>query len=254
MKKLNQKQWGILGTSLGSVLIIVALLTMVGIGSNDTYAAKVTQCSCTTGTYDSTTNKCIVTKTETITCYTGPDAGGATSSPVCSTTSGCTQTGHSGMTVTAVWYRWSCPKITTTTSSCTCPTGTENDGSGNCVEKPSSSSSVCKKGEYKIAGDCVTCTQGSYCPGDGSINACPSDKPKSNAGSSSVSDCKASGSLACKAGEYRIAGDCVTCTQGSYCPGDGSINACPTDRPKSNAGSTSIDDCKASGSLACKAG
>ena len=50
MKKISKKEWGILGISLGSVLIIVALLTMVGIGSGDTYAAAVVK-DCPAGQY-----------------------------------------------------------------------------------------------------------------------------------------------------------------------------------------------------------
>ena len=335
MKKLNQKQWGILGTSLGSVLIIVALLTMVGIGSGDTYAATTCTCpdgwtveggqcvyrstqtekcndsscsnvnangsfeSCGATQYDSTRDvyykQCVSKFTkvceenaETVVCSAGTYHYAGTSCSSCTSGYYCPG-GTFKSTDTSVGGRYKCPEnATCTVSSFTCNDGYEPNGSGGCKEKKicaagsykttgdycticpvgsycpgdnvkhdcpsntqqgqSTCGETCKAGEYRIAGDCVTCTQGSYCPGDGSIQACPTDKPKSNAGSSSVSDCKASSSLACKAGEYRIAGDCVTCTQGSYCPGDGSIQACPTDKPKSNAGSSSVSDCKASGS------
>ena len=239
MKKLNQKQWGILGTSAGSMLIIVALLTMVGIGSNDTYAAAVVQCTCTSGTYDSSTGKCVKTTTTTTMCC-GKGQACSTYSE-CSSTSGCTYTGGGA---------YSCPKTTTSTTACTCPTGTTPNGSGGCVTASSPNGSgttkTCEKGRYKIGGECVKCELGYYCPGDGSKQACPSGKT-SSAGATSESDCKSTSTKTCQAGEYKIAGDCVTCPQGSYCPGgdDSTRHDCPAGTT-SGAGKSSKSDCKSS--------
>ena len=167
--------------SAGSMLIIVALLTMVGIGSNDTYSASVVQCTCTSGTYDSSTGKCVKTTTTTTMCC-GKGQACSTYSE-CSSTSGCTYTGGGA---------YSCPKTTTSTTACTCPTGTTPNGSGGCVTASSpggSGTTTCTAGKYKIGGECVTCELGYYCTGDGSKNACPSGTT-SSAGASSESDCK----------------------------------------------------------------
>ena len=247
MKKLNQKQWGILGTSAGSMLIIVALLTMVGIGSNDTYAAAVVQCTCTSGTYDSSTGKCVKTTTTTTMCC-GKGQACSTYSE-CSSTSGCTYTGGGA---------YSCPKTTTSTTACTCPTGTTPNGSGGCVTASSPNGSgttkTCEKGRYKIGGECVKCELGYYCPGDGSKQACPSGKT-SSAGATSESDCKSTSTKTCQAGEYKIAGDCVTCPQGSYCPGgdDSTRHDCPAGTT-SGAGKSSKSDCKSTSTKTCQAG
>ena len=63
--KNSKKTWGILGTSMGSMLIIVALLTMVGMGSNDTYAAET--CSCPEG-YSLSADKTKCTKGTILDC------------------------------------------------------------------------------------------------------------------------------------------------------------------------------------------
>lgn len=287
MKKLNQKQWGILGTSLGSVLIIVALLTMVGIGSNDTYAATTTSCTCPSGyTHVPNTANCIKSTTESYSCCSGLSCKEHTGVDYCSSTEGCslTSTKEVGLGSTAHTVSvYSCSKKTTTDAACTCPDGTTSNGSGQCVGSSSSSSSskpssgsgsdttTCSPGQYYAGlGVCATCPSGSYCPGGNFATSssnrsggvkCPDNKPYSDAGSSSVSDCKtSSGSLSCPSGEYRAAGDCVTCPQGSYCPGgdDSTKHDCPIDKPKSNAGSSSINDCKAGDSgenrITCLAG
>ena len=65
--KSSKKTWGMLGTSMGSMLIIVALLTMVGIGSQDTYAVKKL-CICNHGAYNSGTSTCTWQDLEEYTC------------------------------------------------------------------------------------------------------------------------------------------------------------------------------------------
>ena len=283
MKKLNQKQWGILGTSLGSVLIIVALLTMVGIGSGDTYAATTCTCpdgwkveggqcvyrstqtekcndsscsnvvisgsleSCGSTQYDSTrkvyykectakfTKACSENGTSVV-CSAGTYYQGNGSTSCSSCTSGYYCPGGTFKTTdTSVGGRISCPSnATCTVSSFTCNDGYEPNGSGGCKEKKK-----CAAGSYKTTGDyCTICPVGSYCPGDNAKHDCPSNTQQ---GQSTCGE-------TCKAGEYRIAGDCVTCTQGSYCPGDGTIQTCPPDKPKSKVGSSSVNDCKTSGS------
>lgn len=281
MKKLNQKQWGILGTSLGSLLIIVALLTMVGIGSNDTYAATTTSCTCPAGyTHKPNTSICTKTLTESYSCCSGASCESFMGISSCSTTEGCTlknskEVGY-GQTKHMV-YEYSCSKATTANATCACPSGTTSNSSGQCVASSSSSSgtgmTTCSPGQYYAGqGKCASCPSGSYCPGGNFVTSssnisggakCPDDKPYSEPNSSSISDCKASTggeSLSCPAGEYRAAGDCVTCPQGSYCPGgsDSTRHDCPADKPKSKAGSTSRIDCVASDSnpnrITCEAG
>lgn len=231
MKKLNQKQWGILGTSLGSVLIIVALLTMVGIGSNDTYAAQVTQCICNSGTYDPTLNKCIEAIETTICANKACNV--STGFPVGDVT-GCTPTGiEQGL--------YSCIGKETITSECTCPDGTENNGSGNCVKKPSSSSSVCAKGEYRIAGDCVPCPQGSYCS-NSTINACP---PGTTSGprSTSITDCKSSGTVNSCA-NLSIGATCTTSDgKTGTCQDSGSSSGGRVCKANSPGSGTNIGNC-----------
>jgi hypothetical protein len=129
-KKLNQKEWGILGTSLGSFLIIVALLTMVGIGSGDSYAANseegytwtcteydvssVATSPCSSGTYDSSSQKCESTSGSEV-CYTGIDA--ETKGNRCTDTNGCSYDGicSSGQ---SSWLEWTCPIIVVSDPDC----------------------------------------------------------------------------------------------------------------------------------------
>ena len=207
--------------SAGSMLIIVALLTMVGIGSNDTYSASVVQCTCTSGTYDSSTGKCVKTTTTTTMCC-GKGQACSTYSE-CSSTSGCTYTGGGA---------YSCPKTTTSTTACTCPTGTTPNGSGGCVTASSPGGS----------GTTTTCSAGTYYTGaTKKCEPCLSGTT-SSAGATSLADCNKS-TPACSAGKYKIGGECVTCELGYYCTGDGSKNACPSGTT-SSAGASSESDCK----------
>ena len=257
MKKVmknSKKTWGILGTSMGSMLIIVALLTMVGMGSSDTYAGEM--CSCSSDTTRQG-NRCVKTVDTAQTLYicTTDACVSKTGQPKGSPSGDCVAAGEAGL------YR--CSKTTSKTEFhvCTCASGSPNS-SGLCEatttgdddnpsnpnkptggdDKPSSTPDECKKGEYYTGdGTCGICPSGAYCPGDGFAHTCPSNKQK---GQSTCGE-----SLSCPEGEYRAAGDCVPCPQGSYCPGgsDSTRHDCPPDRPKSNARSSSDSDCKATG-------
>lgn len=214
--KNSKKTWGILGTSMGSMLIIVALLTMVGMGSNDTYAAETCK-KCPDG-YNPSGLICIK-ETRTSVC----------SNSVCQA--------RTGVPVGDTAGKGTCSKDSVGLNNCIKTEYAECTATGD-----DSVSKSCIPGEYYTGGGtCGVCPSGSYCPGDGSIHACPSNKQE---GQSTCGE-----SLSCPSGEYRAAGDCVTCPQGSYCPGgsDSTRHDCPPDRPKSNAGSSSDSDCKATG-------
>lgn len=211
--KNSKKTWGILGTSMGSMLIIVALLTMVGMGSNDTYAA----CKCPTGYNPTATG-----------CYRETHITGCLNS-TCQARTGVPVRKKTGS---------NCTEDSVGVFSCTIPEYADCEDGDD--DKPSSTPDECKKGEYYTGeGTCGICPSGAYCPGDGFAHTCPSNTQK---GQSVCGE-------TCPVGEYRAAGDCVTCPQGSYCPGgsDSTRHDCPPDRPKSNAGSSSDSDCKATG-------
>ena len=207
MKIISKKQWGIAGVSLGSVLIIVALLTMVGIGTEDTYAASVTECICNKGTYDPSMNKCVKTSTttkyvcKTTTCQlnTGYQMGSV---------SGCSPVGAVGVDL------YICKTTTTSTSTCACPEGSTLNSSGDCVSNPTPT--TCPKGKYRSGGTCVACPSGSYCPGDNKSYSCP------NHATCTASDFTCNGgyqddgtgtacTAKCKQGEYLKDGECVAC-------------------------------------------
>ena len=206
MKKLNQKYWGILGTSLGSLLIIVALLTMVGIGSGDTYAA--TTCTCPSGyTKNGTNCTKVVYKDQGTTCCLGGNCSGSGHSTCTSGVQcGSTKT-ESGATLCQN------PKIPNTeTIAATCTTTV-----------------TCSEGEYHVGqGHCDTCPAGSWCPGgtfnygdqNVGMNKCP-DGTISSAGKSSKSDCVSTSQTTCPAGQYYLdsSKNCTSCEAGNYCPG-----------------------------------
>ena len=230
MKKLNQKQWGILGTSLGSVLIIVALLTMVGIGSGDTYAAT-NFCGCTKGRREG--NKCVETKTESVTCQEGTKATGT----LCSSLSGYTCTAGGACTDAKGnpilnCSKKNCTKTTTNEYSCTCTSGTPNS-TGACIT--SSTPTSCSSGEYISGSTCELCQSGSYCPGDGKIYTCPTNATCSASSFTCNKGYHKSGNICaadtgtnignCPAGTYyQGQNHAATCTEGYYCPG-GTYNA-----------------------------
>lgn len=215
MKKLNQKQWGILGTSLGSVLIIVALLTMVGIGSGDTYAAT-TYCRCTKGKQEG--NKCVETETKSETCTAGPNAYGT----LCSSLSGYKCTGNgvckkSDGTIITNCVENTCTKTTTNEYPCTCTSGTP-DSTGACVDTgPTPTSTTCASGTYYDGNTgCLPCTAGFYCP---------------------------SGTYSHAKGDINGSGR-TTCPAGSYCPaGVSSPTTCDPGYTTNGTGKTSKADC-----------
>lgn len=125
MKNITKKQWGIVGTQIGSILIIVALMSIISIGSGDTYASP-NLCSCSTGTRQG--NACVVTTTKTTLCCAAGQSCSAYDT--CSSTAGCTYSG-SGM--------YSCTKSIQSTTECTCPSGTKLQTSGVCEPKTDNS-------------------------------------------------------------------------------------------------------------------
>ena len=259
--KNSKKTWGMLGTSMGSMLIIVALLTMVGIGSSDTYAAKKV-CTCSDGRWVQGTDRCAITEDENYTCQPGdPNLKACEGEgPVT-----CTCTRKKTTFVAA-----SCKDIDDSDDTDdkpnkpTPPTGGDDD-KPNKPTKPSggdddSGKNIgnCPAGTYYLGlNHAATCPPGYYCPG-GTYNAdtgdiisgcektaCPAGTT-SSAGASSESQCQGNGDkTSCKAGQYyRGNGLCYTCPAGSYCP-EGSLGAtsCPAGTT-SPAGSSSESDCK----------
>ena len=202
--KNSKKTSGILGTSLGSMLIIVALLTMVGMGSSDTYAGTSLtgeKCTCPDG-YTPSGAKCTKTTTTTYTCYTGETS----LSPTCSSTSGCTMTGKSGLSAVSVWYKYSCPKVTTESKACECSGGGTANSSGMCEEKEPSTKN-CLSTQYKSGDNCLPCPSGATC--DGTSYTCKSgfvDNGSSCEAQITTGECDTVG------GTCKIGGKTGTCT------------------------------------------
>ncbi len=217
MKKLNQKQWGILGTSLGSVLIIVALLTMVGIGSGDTYATQTTFCTCEKG--ERTGNTCTVT--ESVTCVAGSNVSSSGISTSCSSLSSDYKCTGAGACVDRnANYIAGCTKNTCTRTikeTCTCTSGTPNS-TGECVDTgPTPTSTTCAGGTYYDGNTgCLPCTAGFYCP---------------------------SGTYSHAKGDINGSGR-KTCPAGSYCPaGVSGPKTCDPGYTTNGTGKTSKADC-----------
>ena len=245
--KNSKKTCGMLGTSIGSMLIIVALLTMVGMGSKDTYAgssATGETCSCP-GSLKRHGNTCSATtvNTQTCTCSYGTLIGDQcmiytngenVSAGTCKCPSGYTQSGST------------CTQRNTTTAPCTCSSGTP-DSSGACIEKEPSSS---KPSSSKPSGSTTTpsCVIGSGCTtSSGQPGKCISsgsnyggticvpnspaggddddDKPnKPTKPSGGDDDSKPSSTKCSKGYYYDGSNSCIKCTTGFYCPEDRSYS------------------------------
>ena len=245
--KNSKKTCGILGTSMGSMLIIVALLTMVGMGSNDTYAAGA--CVCGAGQvqrgpdcFDEHSNKWVGT------CETSssPSGSSPSSSKPSSSKPSSSQPSSSTASTTCPagkYYRgngmcYTCPAGSYcpggSLGATSCPAGTTSPAgsSSSSACKSTSSTTTCAAGAYYSGqGSCATCLAGYYCPGgtfssgDSSragITACPAGTT-STAGSSSSSACKSTSgtpTATCTAGTYYDGSyGCLPCTEGFYCPG-----------------------------------
>ena len=216
MKKISKKEWGILGISLGSVLIIVALLTMVGIGSGDTYAAAVVK-DCPAGQYFY---------------YDGSGSDGVCKD--CPAGFYCPG-GRAG--------KKKCPaNATCTPRTFKCNTGYKlNEAYTGCDADPSFVT-ACVAGQYYGGsyGSCKDCPAGFYCPGglysastgNGKIK-CPANATCT----SSTFDCNIgykpntahtechppteTDFTKCPAGQYYGGsyGSCKDCPPDHYCPG-----------------------------------
>ena len=247
MKK-SKKAWGILGTSMGSTLIIVALLTMVGMGSKNTYASPGL-CSCS-GSASLRGTKCYIGTTYVgdCTCSSGkPDGFGGCADDF-KPSSSSTKKDDSSTKVTCKAGTY--PDVFGTCRDCEegkyCPGGTfdVNNREGSMIECPSNSATctstgfTCKSGYHKNDAntDCVAfasttkCDAGSYYSGTGNYCAkcpkgyyCPGGDIDSKVGTPN--------------GIYQ-------CPAGAYCPeGTNMVKTCP-EGTTSERGSTQESDCK----------
>ena len=122
---------------------------------------------------------------------------------------------------------------------------------------------TCSAGEFLSKDNkCETCRENYYCKGgtwtpddkEHGLDKCPDDKPYSNSGAKSGSDCYAK-TINCKAGYYVVKGEnkCTICPIGSYCIGlkgasvddtkDQGIEKCPNATPYSKSGSDNQSQC-----------
>ena len=208
--KNSKKTWGMLGTSMGSVLIIVALLTMVGMGSNDTYASQGF-CECS-GTRKG--DKCIVSVVESRKTVCGDSACQArTGVPVGPHDTGCAGPDPAGL--------YTCTTYTDQEVPCKCGDGYTTSSSGACIptggdDKPTGPVNSCTN--LSIGADCTTsdgktgkCIDSGSSTGGRVCKATTTgddDKPSSTPGAK------------CDSGTYYDGNyGCLPCTEGFYCPG-----------------------------------
>ena len=266
--KNSKKTWGMLGTSMGSMLIIVALLTMVGMGSNDTYAAE--ECVCGAGQTKRGLDCFDASNKWVGTCKTSSSSSSSSSSkPSSSKPSSST----ASVTCSAgTYYTGATKKCEPCLSGYYCP-GTSlpsnttlqgTDGLFKCPTGTTSSAGASSESDCKSSGtvnSCANLSIGATCTTSDGKNGTCIDSGSSSGGR--VCKANSSGSdtnyVHCDKGWF-YTGDgktCTKCPSGSWCPGgnflasslvrDGGVK-CPDDRPYSEPGSYQVSDCKASGS------
>lgn len=171
--KNSKKTSGVLGTSIGSMLIIVALLTMVGIGSQDTYAGTSLTgetCDCPKDTTRSGDNciKKVTTVVDTKDCKCGFGSRPNGDQCVVTTPEGATEFAGNCTCGSSEYTQngSKCIKSITSTSTtkCTCTGGGTPNSSGKCEEKEPSTKN-CLSTQYKSGNNCLPCPDNAKCDG-----------------------------------------------------------------------------------------
>ena len=205
--KNSKKTWGMLGTSMGSMLIIVALLTMVGMGSSDTYAATdgTRVCTCKkNGTLNQAAETCTYYEEEEYECNYGTDNAKCstyTGAMICKCTRSVPKTEAASCQTIEPDDRYDpnevlpeCPSGTHLKGKkCVeeCPSGTHLNGD-KCVADATDVDDdryTCKLNEYRSGNTCSACPNNASCDGGTSFtcndgykqsgNTCiPEDPPK----------------------------------------------------------------------------
>ena len=192
--KNSKKTWGILGTSMGSMLIIVALLTMVGVGSSDTYATQ--ECTCASNQTKRGTD-----------CFNGGTYVGTCNCPTGYLVSG-------GM---CVKQQSSSSSSDQTNPTFYCEPGTYHRDTNVCIDCPEDS--YCPGGNFNYYGQ----MEGKYeCPQNNKL--CTSTGFTCKEGFSEVGDkcvpIDETTKTTCAEGTYYDGNNsCLKCTAGFYCPG-----------------------------------
>ena len=234
--KNSKKTWGMLGTSMGSMLIIVALLTMVGMGSNDTYAAE--ECVCGAGQTKRGLDCFDASNKWVGTCKTSSSSSSSSSSKPSSS------------------------KPSSSTASVTCSAGTYYTGATKKCEP-------CLSGYYCPG---TSLPSNTTLQGTDGLFKCPTGTT-SSAGASSESDCKSSGTVNSCA-NLSIGATCTTSdgkngtcidsgssSGGRVCKANssGTVNSCAnlsigaTCTTSDGKNGTCIDSGSSSGGRVCKA-
>lgn len=201
MKKVmknSKKTWGILGTSMGSMLIIVALLTMVGMGSNDTYAFE-TCIKCPDG-YDIAGRSC--KKDRHFAVCSDSTCQARTGVPVGKPEGTCSHD-TSGVSSCTVSEYTSCEKYGDDK-----PTGGDDKPTGpvnSCTNLSIGADCTTSDGKTGKCIDSGSSTGGRVCK---ATTTGDDDKPSSTPGAK------------CDSGTYYDGNyGCLPCTEGFYCPG-----------------------------------